>query len=194
MPHPDKRRPVLVIVSGVPGAGKTTLASILRRRLGWPLLNKDRIKETMFDASGLGLDDLSQPESRALGVYADAVMYDVARELLRAQVSCILESNFQPDRAAPCLAALAAQANARQVHCAVPPEVSIARYRTRIETGRRHPVHLDHLEAATRAADPIPASDLRPVPLEVPLLSINTERGYHPDLDSILAFCAPGVP
>jgi predicted kinase len=38
-----------VIVSGPPGAGKSTLAIPLARRLGLPLLRKDHIKETLHD-------------------------------------------------------------------------------------------------------------------------------------------------
>jgi predicted kinase len=38
-----------VIVSGPPGAGKSSLAIPLAQRLGLPLLRKDHIKETLHD-------------------------------------------------------------------------------------------------------------------------------------------------
>jgi len=38
-----------VVVSGAPGAGKSTLAGPLAERLGLPLIGKDHIKETLFD-------------------------------------------------------------------------------------------------------------------------------------------------
>jgi adenylate kinase family enzyme len=40
----------VVLVSGAPGADKTTLAVPLAAALGLPLLSKDQIKETLFDA------------------------------------------------------------------------------------------------------------------------------------------------
>jgi predicted kinase len=40
----------VVLVSGAPGAGKTTVAVPLAAALGLPLLSKDQIKETIFDA------------------------------------------------------------------------------------------------------------------------------------------------
>ena len=58
----------IVLVSGAPGAGKTTLASPLALRLGWPLIAKDQIKETLFDAMG-GVGG-SLEESRRFGAGA----------------------------------------------------------------------------------------------------------------------------
>jgi 2-phosphoglycerate kinase len=43
-------RPLLVLVSGSPGSGKTTLARRLAADLVMPLLGKDTIKEALGDA------------------------------------------------------------------------------------------------------------------------------------------------
>jgi len=58
-------RPAIVLVSGAPGAGKTTLATPLAAALGFALLSKDHIKETLHDAMPGPADDL--PWSRKLG-------------------------------------------------------------------------------------------------------------------------------
>ena len=52
----DSRR--LVHVSA-PGSGKTSLAVPLAAELGYPLLAKDRIKETLHDAFGAPESDLA---------------------------------------------------------------------------------------------------------------------------------------
>jgi predicted kinase len=44
----------VVLVSGVPGAGKSTLAGPLAAELGFALLAKDTIKEVLADALGVG--------------------------------------------------------------------------------------------------------------------------------------------
>ena len=54
----DSRR--LIYVSGAPGSGKTGLAVPLAAEPGYPLLAKDRIKETLHDAFGAPDSDLAE--------------------------------------------------------------------------------------------------------------------------------------
>ncbi len=49
----------LIVVSGAPGTGKSTIAAALAADLGWPLLAVDTIKETLADVLGLGDEDWS---------------------------------------------------------------------------------------------------------------------------------------
>lgn len=51
MPAPQSR-PKLVVVSGQPATGKTTLAHALARELGCPAICRDEIKEGMVHAAG----------------------------------------------------------------------------------------------------------------------------------------------
>ena len=44
----------VVVVNGLPGVGKTSLASKIATQLSWPLLTKDMIKESLFDSIGWG--------------------------------------------------------------------------------------------------------------------------------------------
>jgi adenylylsulfate kinase-like enzyme len=55
----------LVYVSGAPGSGKTSLAAPLATELGYALLTKDRIKETLHNAFGAPQPDRAW--SRRLG-------------------------------------------------------------------------------------------------------------------------------
>jgi len=121
-----------VYVSGAPGAGKTSLAVPLATELGWALLTKDRIKETLHDAFGAPASDLAW--SRRLGAAAMELMWALAADA----PAVVIEANFRPyseyERAK--LAALAARPV--EVYCDCPPEVAVERYDSRAT----HAVHV----------------------------------------------------
>ena len=125
--------PLLVAVTGMPSSGKTTVAEGLARRLGLPVLAKDEIKETLYDA--LGADDVDA--SARLGVAAYALIFALARSMLGAGVSAIVEANFFRDQTKD-FESLPAHRFV-QVHCRAPLDVLTLRYASR----SHHPGHHD---------------------------------------------------
>jgi len=81
----------VVVVSGPPGAGKSTLARPLAAALGFSLLSKDVIKESLFDALG-PLDQDALVSSKRLGAAAMELLWQLAEEAPRV----VLEANFRP--------------------------------------------------------------------------------------------------
>ena len=130
VPARDSRK--LVYVSGAPGSGKTSLAGPLAVELGYALLCKDRIKETLHDALGALSPDLAC--SRRLGGAAMELLWGLAADA----PAVVIEANFRPyseyQRAK--LSGLAEQPV--EVHCACPPELALRRYNARVT----HPVHV----------------------------------------------------
>ena len=131
--------PFLIVVSGAPASGKTTMATELSRRIGMPLFYRDWFKEHLFDSLGIGNRDWS----RQLGSASYELLYGAADRLLSRGVSVIIESNFRP-RAAEILMQLAAQhqAEIREVFCTADPAVIYERFEARAR-GDRHPGHID---------------------------------------------------
>jgi hypothetical protein len=81
----------IVIVSGAPsGAGKTTLAKPLADALGFSLIAKDDIKETMFDALDGPPEDRAY--SRSIGGASMALLWMLATRCPKV----VLEANFRP--------------------------------------------------------------------------------------------------
>ena len=82
-----------VIVSGPPGAGKSSLAVPLAQSLGLPLLRKDHIKETLHDH----LPAHGQPRdwSRSLG----GASMELIWALTQVFPTAVLEANFRPESA-----------------------------------------------------------------------------------------------
>ena len=87
----EVRHAHLILITGLPGTGKSTLARSLARHLGVPLICKDTIKEPLLDL--LGTADRSG--SRRLSDASFAVMFALARDCLRAGTDVILEGNFR---------------------------------------------------------------------------------------------------
>jgi predicted kinase len=125
-------QPLLVIVSGPPAAGKTTIAVPLARRLGLPLLAKDTLKETLHDVLG----GEGRAWSQRLGIATFELMFRVLDELIANGCSVVAEGNFSRREAFLALP----PARLVEVHVTAPPEVLRERYASRPP---RHAVHYD---------------------------------------------------
>jgi predicted kinase len=124
----------VVLVSGAPGSGKTTLAVPLAAKLGFALLSKDRIKETLHDAFGAPAPDLAW--SRRLGGAAMELLWALAADA----PAVVVEANFRPRHAYERSRISALSARPVEVNCVCPPELAARRYAER--AAATHPVHV----------------------------------------------------
>jgi predicted kinase len=158
-------KPLLVVVSGPPGSGKTTIAEALRERLGLPLLAKDRIKESL--GGSLGIED--RAGSHRLGVAVFELIGELVGELLAAGVSVIAEGNFTTETR---FLSELPPSRIVQVHVTAPPAVLHQRLLDR--DTHRHPVHYDR-EAADEIASSVAAGQWDALPLDGVLVRVGTE-------------------
>jgi predicted kinase/predicted nucleotidyltransferase len=168
----------LIIVTGAPATGKTTLAAALGSHLGMPVLSKDLIKETLLESVESG----SLQESQRLGHAAFKVLYAVAQELLDAGVSVILEAPFKRGVGEPELRSLVKGRIAAVIVCTASPELVVNRFRERATGSERHPGHMDRVRPEISSVLPFEPPDLG-----VPEIVVDTSRGYQPSLEELIA-------
>ncbi|GAA1890052.1 GNAT family N-acetyltransferase [Lapillicoccus jejuensis] len=135
-----RRRPVVALVNGLPGSGKTTLGRALADELGVPFLGKDLLKEGMAD--GLGEHGTAAGSAR-LGATASELLWSL---LAASPGGGVVESVHLPGRDEAYVAAGLRRAghdpaDVPEVWCDLPPEVARERFEARARRGRRHPVH-----------------------------------------------------
>lgn len=80
-----------ILVTGIPAAGKSTIAGILSERLGIPYVSKDTMKERLFDTVGFR----SREEKVKLGLASMEILYYFAEQLMKQSQPFILENNFE---------------------------------------------------------------------------------------------------
>lgn len=123
-----------MLVTGLPGSGKSTLSCVLAGRLDLPLISKDRFKEILFDT--LGVADMAW--SRQVGAAAVALQYEVMKSVRNA----VVDSALWTDRSEPELVALGVPMI--QVYCECPFETARRRFFDRQAAGDRHRGFSEH--------------------------------------------------
>ena len=165
--------PQVIAVCGSPGAGKTTVARAIARRLGLVLLSRDEVK------NGLGLTCGYEPEFHLAGgpysQQAEAVLTDLAWGLAEARVSFVLETSVLSKELLDGLQVLA-------VHVTARPEVIDARLQARD----------DHQLADQFRRGEMPAKVFAPPDWVETVVVIDTSDQEAPDIDAVTSRFGPG--
>jgi predicted kinase len=134
---------MLIIVTGLPCSGKTNLGRQLSSQFKIPFISKDGFKEKLFDS--LGWSDRAW--SKKLSGASYEMMFYALEELLEVGQSCVFEANFDPKVHSEPLAKITQkfQTQVVQIHCITQPEILLERFKSRWNSGERHPGHADHV-------------------------------------------------
>ena len=128
----------LVIIAGMPATGKSTIAKKISAALSAPILEKDDIKEELFDT--VGYKDLA--EKRMLDRAATAVLLRCTEAVLKSGQSLIIVNNFESNMRERVQQMIDSSAcSSVMVFLDGDPEVLYARY---VERDKKHSRHQGH--------------------------------------------------
>lgn len=132
---------VLIIVTGLPGTGKTTLGKKIAEKFSLPFVCKDDFKEMLFDV--LGSKD--REWSQKIGMASYDILYHVTGESLKANKSLIVETNFDPKFANKRIDELQKKYNfiPFQIRCITDGRILLKRFEERVNDQGRHAGHCD---------------------------------------------------
>lgn len=175
------QRPLCIVVRGLSGTGKSTLAAALAERLGAKHLQTDHVRKQLFPSAS--------PTGYGRGCYTTAartMVYDAmlaqAREVLVERIPVVLDGTFLLARTRTKAAEIAARAGAAVVMlvCGCPLEVAAQRIADRAEAGRSES---DAREATLRRQ----ASEEEPDGRSIASTVIDTTTPLEQQLDAAIA-------
>lgn len=133
--------PLVIIITGPPCSGKTTLGRKIAEKFKLPFIHKDGIKELLFNHLG-GKDREWSKEMSRLSYSLVFYFFEI---LLQAENSIIIESNFSDEEHTAQFLKLRQQHDFMilQINCYADGNILLKRFNDRVTFKIRHPGHVD---------------------------------------------------
>lgn len=177
-------KPKCIIVTGRPGAGKTTLAKKLGQQLWMPVISRDEIKEGYVNTFGVTHDQLPATTNATVS----NCFFEIVYHYLINQVSIVIEAAFQHAVWEPRMPTILAVSDPYVIVCSIDGAIAAQRHLQRgVTDPSREFYHGDTGVAVYRATGKMALPGLYVAPdFNVPTIHVMTERDYSPSLDEIV--------
>lgn len=173
------QKAVIIYVSGAPGAGKTTLSRLLSEQLYIPHISSDLVH------GGIALTNPNHDRRKTLNEVFVPALIELAKLNINLIADHVLQKGVSEigiiDRLKP-------YANIIYIH--VEASNPLERYKARVESSTLPSVvqRREHLLSLVEPHTNNLAITGKPLDLGVPTITINTDDGYVPSVDEVVAF------
>jgi dephospho-CoA kinase len=176
-------KPLLLIITGMPASGKTTLAHFISEKIHCPLLSRDELKEGYINTLGIPHGQLNDAAAR----HIYDTFFATIELLLSQKISLVIEAAFQHKLWKPKLSTLQSIADIKILICTTKPEIAVSRFEKRyLQQSSREKYHGDESGLKNITNDLFYNYD--PIQSDFPCLIIDTTDNYHPGIEEILGF------
>lgn len=173
-------QPTLIIVTGRPASGKSTLAHTLASRVPCPLISRDAMKEGLVNT----VTGISHNIDLNRHVYH--TFFETVEFLLKQSITIVIEAAFQHKLWIEKINHFQQIATIRLIICSIDTELAVSRF---IERGKSDP---ERVKFHDNWADSVSIDRLHqeyiPPQADVPTLTIDTSDGYQPSIEHMLEF------
>lgn len=178
-------KPLLIVVTGSPASGKTTLAHILADKINCPLISRDQLKEGLVNTLNLTHNQLDKS--------ADLHVYDTFFEtidlLVSKQISIVIEAAFQDKLWRPKLLNLLDKADIKIIVCKANAGLIKTRFSNRLSNNPdREKYHGDQSVSLSKEQFTSMIENYKPVSIDVATLQVDTTNNYNPAIEEIIKF------
>ncbi|HVU54648.1 MAG TPA: AAA family ATPase [Puia sp.] len=181
-------KPLLIVVTGRPASGKTTLSRILARETRCPLISRDEMKEGYINTDCAY--DVGPPDTATQHIYN--TFFETIGLLLSRNISIVAEAAFQHKLWHPHLTSLSATTDIRIIVCDISPELARTRFIARIKADAgREKFHGDGAELLQHPDDSLLTSYKAP-DMPIPTLHVDTTENYNPAVAEMIKFIRQG--
>lgn len=177
------KKPKLIIVTGRPGSGKTTLAKKFGELVKLPVFCRDEFKEGYVNTFGVHHTNLAADTNKTV----TDIFFETIELLLSKNVSLIAEAAFQHRVWEVLFKKVSLLSDISIVLCEVEPEVAAKRHLQRgLNDASREFFHGDkrvtHYKKTGEFLEP---GEYQSPNFDVSIITVSTEDGYSPPLNSI---------
>lgn len=178
--------PTLIVVTGRPGSGKTTLSHRLAQAIRCPLISRDEIKEGLVNT----VQSSHVSSDTDLNGHVYTTFFETIEFLLNRRITLIGEAAFQHKLWIPKLEPLRKIAQVKIIQCSVSSTLAQSRF---IQRGTDDPTRANFHDDWGNTGGDLLTRTYEPPDLDVPTLEVDTSDDYQPTFEDIVTFVNDSV-